>query len=179
MAGAATFLSSMRAAFLAFIILTALPITARFFAEGDDLHIAMGTLMALFSLATLATAWRGHATLVTSLNLRFENRDLVAYLATAKGQAEKLNEELTFEIRERKQGQKEREHLIADLQDALARIKVLRGLLPICSHCKKIRDDKNRWHAVEVYVKEHTNADFTHGICPECLKKLYGDPGED
>lgn len=59
------------------------------------------------------------------------------------------------------------------LQDARANTKQLSGLLPICSSCKKIRDDKGRWHPVEVYVRDHSEADFTHGICPECLDEIY------
>jgi phosphoserine phosphatase RsbU/P len=60
-----------------------------------------------------------------------------------------------------------------ELEQALGEIKVLRGLLPICSYCKKIRDEKGRWHPVEGYIRDHSNADFTHGICPECLNKHY------
>jgi hypothetical protein len=52
-------------------------------------------------------------------------------------------------------------------------IKVLRGLLPICSHCKKIRDEQGRWHTVEAYVKDRADVDFSHGICPDCLNKHY------
>lgn len=59
------------------------------------------------------------------------------------------------------------------LQDAHANTKQLSGLLPICSSCKKIRDDKGCWHPVEVYVRDHSEADFTHGICPECVDKIY------
>jgi YesN/AraC family two-component response regulator len=69
----------------------------------------------------------------------------------------------------------ERERLIAELQDALARIKTLRGLIPICASCKKIRDDKGYWNQLEMYIREHSDAEFTHGICPDCLKKLYPD----
>ncbi len=54
-----------------------------------------------------------------------------------------------------------------------AELKMLRGLLPICAHCKSIRDDTGHWRSIEDYVREHSEADFTHGICPECLKKLY------
>ncbi len=61
----------------------------------------------------------------------------------------------------------------AALEKALATVKTLKGLIPICASCKKIRDDKGFWHQVEVYVKEHSEADFTHGICPDCLVKLY------
>ncbi|MBF0118712.1 MAG: GAF domain-containing protein [Desulfobacterales bacterium] len=60
-----------------------------------------------------------------------------------------------------------------ELQEALSHVKTLRGLLPICANCKKIRDEKGYWNKVESYIKDHTDADFTHGICPECIKKLY------
>ncbi len=63
--------------------------------------------------------------------------------------------------------------LIRELKDALAKIKTLNGLLPICANCKKIRDDKGYWNQVEQYIKAHSNADFTHSICPDCVKKLY------
>lgn len=62
----------------------------------------------------------------------------------------------------------------ADLEKALAEIKTLRGIVPICANCKKIRDDKGFWHQVESYVREHTEAEFSHGICPDCAKELYG-----
>jgi len=79
------------------------------------------------------------------------------------------------DITQQKQVEKERERLIHELQDALAKVKTLSGLLPICASCKKIRDDKGYWRQVEVYVMEHSEASFSHGICPECVKKLYPD----
>jgi len=60
-----------------------------------------------------------------------------------------------------------------NLEKALKENKTLRGLIPICSNCKKIRDDEGYWHQVEVYVRDHSDADFSHGICPDCFKKLY------
>lgn len=62
---------------------------------------------------------------------------------------------------------------VQELEKALAEVKTLKGLLPICSNCKKIRDDDNNWVQMEVYVRDRTNADFSHGICPDCLRKLY------
>jgi hypothetical protein len=59
----------------------------------------------------------------------------------------------------------------AGMAEALEKVKTLSGLLPICAWCKRIRDDKGYWSQVEKYVHEHTGADFTHGICPECLEK--------
>ncbi len=62
---------------------------------------------------------------------------------------------------------------VDELRQALDQIKTLQGILPICSSCKKIRDDRGYWNQVEVYISDHTDAEFTHGICPECVKKLY------
>jgi PAS domain S-box-containing protein len=78
-------------------------------------------------------------------------------------------------ITELKRVEGERERLIRELEDALAKVKTLRGLLPICASCKKIRDDKGYWTQVEVYLRNHSEARFTHGLCPECAKKLYPD----
>lgn len=73
----------------------------------------------------------------------------------------------------RKRIEAERERLIDELRDALAHIKTLRGLIPICCECKKIRDDKGYWNQLEEYIQEHSDAEFSHGICPGCAKKLY------
>jgi AmiR/NasT family two-component response regulator len=61
------------------------------------------------------------------------------------------------------------------LQEALIKVKTLRGLLPICASCKKIRDDQGYWQQVEVYVRDHSDAEFSHGLCPDCARKLYPD----
>ena len=82
-------------------------------------------------------------------------------------------------ITERKQVEKDREKLIGELQRALKNVKTLSGLLPICASCKKIRDDKGYWNQIESYIRDHSQAEFSHGICPECLKKLYPDIYED
>nr|MBI3611659.1 hypothetical protein [Nitrospirota bacterium] len=74
-----------------------------------------------------------------------------------------------------KQAEEERERLIRELQDALANIKTLKGLLPICCSCKQIRDDKGYWNQIDTYIRDHTDAEFTHGICPACAQKLYPD----
>jgi len=60
-----------------------------------------------------------------------------------------------------------------ELEEALAQVKQLSGLLPICAGCKKIRDDNGYWQQVEVYIRDHSEADFSHGLCPDCAKKLY------
>ena len=77
------------------------------------------------------------------------------------------------DITQRKRQEKERLRLIEELRSALARVKTLSGLLPICASCKKIRNDHGYWEQVEIYIKNHSQADFTHGMCPDCIHKLY------
>ena len=79
------------------------------------------------------------------------------------------------DITERKILEIEKEQLILELKNALAEVKKLSGLLPICSHCKKIRDDKGYWTQIESYIHEHSEATFSHGICQDCAKKYYPD----
>ena len=69
----------------------------------------------------------------------------------------------------------ERNLLIHRLQDALENVRTLSGMLPICSYCKKIRDDKGYWNQLEAYLTEHSNTEFTHSICPDCATKVIGD----
>ncbi|MCK5311098.1 MAG: hypothetical protein KAJ62_03260, partial [Desulfobacteraceae bacterium] len=69
---------------------------------------------------------------------------------------------------------RERENSIVDLKAALSQVKQLKGMLPICANCKKIRDDSGYWQQVEKYVEKNTDAIFSHGMCPECSDKLYG-----
>jgi hypothetical protein len=72
-----------------------------------------------------------------------------------------------------KQADKEKSEIIVQLQIALEKVKILSGFLPICASCKRIRDDKGYWNQIEVYISEHSEAEFSHGICPECSAKLY------
>ncbi len=75
--------------------------------------------------------------------------------------------------RDAKRHHEEREQLIRELQEALAKVKQLSGLLPICAHCKKIRDADGGWQQLEVYITQHAGVDFSHGICPECIKRYF------
>jgi PAS domain S-box-containing protein len=77
------------------------------------------------------------------------------------------------DITERKREEVERLELIRELTDALQHVKTLKGLLPICSCCKKIRNDQGYWQSVEVYVRDHSDAEFSHSICPDCLAREY------
>ncbi len=85
----------------------------------------------------------------------------------------KMLEGFITDISEAKNLESENQRVIADLQQALGEIKVLRGIIPICSSCKKIRDDKGLWNQVEQYLKEHTDSEFSHGICPDCAARMY------
>jgi PAS domain S-box-containing protein len=77
------------------------------------------------------------------------------------------------DITERKKAETERERLITELQDALADVKLLSGLVPICANCKKIRDDQGYWTQIESYIQDRSDAKFSHSICPDCAQKLY------
>ena len=85
--------------------------------------------------------------------------------------------------RQIQQQNREKDELIAKLQEALENVKKLSGLIPICANCKKIRNDEGYWRQIEGYISEHSEARFSHGICPDCAKKIYseflkGAPGE-
>jgi PAS domain S-box-containing protein len=76
------------------------------------------------------------------------------------------------DVTELKAAERERERLLRELQDAVTEVKTLRGFLPMCSYCKRIRDDEDYWHSVEAYLAEHTNTRFSHGICPACYASI-------
>jgi PAS domain S-box-containing protein len=99
---------------------------------------------------------------------------LNANLARDEGGAP-LHRLVINDIAERKEADEIREKLVKDLHFALAEIKTLEGIIPICSSCKKIRDDKGYWEQIESYIRRHSDARFSHGICPECAEKLYPD----
>ena len=80
---------------------------------------------------------------------------------------------------ERKLADEEREKLIKELQGALKEIKALQGIIPICSFCKQIRDDKGYWQQVDHYIGEHSEAQFSHSVCPKCMKEHYLEFSED
>jgi PAS domain S-box-containing protein len=79
----------------------------------------------------------------------------------------------TVDVTRRKRAEEQRERLVLELERSLADLKRLSGLLPICASCKKVRDDKGYWQQIEAYVKDHSEVEFSHGICPECAEKLY------
>jgi DNA-binding response OmpR family regulator len=98
---------------------------------------------------------------VTTSPLRDAAGDIIACIEVARN------------VDQRKKLEQERENLIQDLQEALASIKTMSGLIPICAGCKKIRVDSGFWQQIEAYISEHSDAVFSHGICPECAVRLY------
>lgn len=95
--------------------------------------------------------------------------------------AEHVTQGVTFvttvvrDVTERRRMEQERESLIQELRTALEEVRTLRGILPICSSCKSIRDDAGYWHRVESYIRSYSEAEFTHSLCPDCAERLYGE----
>lgn len=112
------------------------------------------------------------------IEVRRRDGEVRAILLTATPQCDRTGRFAgTFgifrDVTERRRADEERERLITELQEALAHVKTLRGLLPICASCKKVRDDGGYWHMVETYVRDHSQAEFTHTLCPDCMARLY------
>jgi PAS domain S-box-containing protein len=82
------------------------------------------------------------------------------------------------DVTAQKEAEEERERLVRELQSALAEVRTLREILPLCSYCRKVRDDEDYWQTVESYVSKHTDTKFSHGICPECYEKVLGERDE-
>lgn len=112
-----------------------------------------------------------------------ESRSNLADLNNALEQRSKelaiSNERLRGEIIEHKKAEEEKSSLIVELQDALAQVKKLSGFIPICASCKKIRDDKGYWNQVEKYISDHSEALFSHSICPDCMRLLYPEIADE
>ena len=113
---------------------------------------------------------------VESLEATFCGKDGRVIIGLMSARMLHINKEdiiliIARDITERKQAEAAREKLVMELQEALANVRILRGLLPICAWCKKIRDDQGYWRQMEAYIREHSEADFSHGICPACAQK--------
>lgn len=111
--------------------------------------------------------------------LRAAHRELEGRVQARTQDLQHVNDRLQQEIEERVATEREREKLILELQEALAEVKTLSGLLPICASCKKIRDDTGYWSQIEVYIGAHSDAEFSHGLCPGCMESLYPELGKN
>lgn len=96
------------------------------------------------------------------------------YIVKGRLDTDMLDRSIRYSM-ERRRAELVRDKLISDLRDAVTEIKTLNGLLPICSSCKRIRDDGGYWNQLETFIKEHSQAELSHSICPTCAKQLYPD----
>jgi hypothetical protein len=101
--------------------------------------------------------------------------DIRRRLGIQNQEIRKAHEEIKIEMEERRRAQVEKDNLILELKDALKKVKTLGGLIPICASCKKIRDDKGYWNQLESYISSHSEAEFSHGLCPDCADKMYAE----
>ncbi|MGD9365952.1 MAG: hypothetical protein PVH87_09665 [Desulfobacteraceae bacterium] len=180
--------------YIAYLILSAVPIALRLLLEGGLLYTVLGLLGILFIFILAQTGKVMHAASLRAYIVSIRNEALCSFLAREKAKTEELNKQLEKEIEERKGSQKELldrnqelkqlntqlsatkkdiENANKELKRALDNVKQLSGMLPICSSCKKIRNDKGYWEQIETYIHVHSEAQFSHGICPECAEKLY------
>lgn len=107
--------------------------------------------------------------------LRSDGRqiEMEVHVSTYRLQGQLLSLVILRDVTERKQVFREKEQLIAELRGALSQVKTLSGLLPTCAGCRKIRDEEGEWQEMETYISEHSNAGFSHGLCPACAQRLY------
>ena len=105
--------------------------------------------------------------------LRLAHAKLEERVAARTSELQRALTQLQEEVDQRTKTEAEREKLIDELQEAVTEIKMLSGMLPICSSCKNIRDDTGYWSQIEVYIGERSDAEFSHGLCPDCLESLY------
>ncbi|MBN2124486.1 MAG: GAF domain-containing protein [Deltaproteobacteria bacterium] len=139
----------------------------RFMPEG---HVALKNV--LFAPLVLEERAVG---LIGLANKPADFNDEDALIATAFGELAAIALQNSRSLDERDRAERQRERLIKELKGALSRIKTLNGLLPICSACKRIRDDKGYWNQIEAYIQEHSEAEFSHSLCPDCAARLYPD----
>lgn len=125
-------------------------------------------LFGLFSILLVWFAFFGGFISKIRRRLRFQ-----------KEETKQALEEVKIEIEEHQRTQAEKDNLIIELKEAISEVRTLSGLLPICASCKNIRDDKGYWNKLESYIQYHSEAEFSHSIYPDCIKKLYPDLADE
>ena len=152
--------------------------TGAFAGTPEYLPIMTGTLLSRFIISIFAfpflyvyLSWQNKKS-----GIIIENRPVLAILQHVAEIEHELSQ-AQLEIKRRLEAEKERDIVIRELKQALSEVKILRGFLPICCVCKNIRDDQGYWKKIESYIQEHSEAEFSHGICPVCFKEKYPDLG--
>lgn len=150
--------------------------TGAFLGSESYFEIMSGTFVSRFAICLFAfpflylyLVWQNKKT-----GIEMEHRPVLAILR----EVSEVRLELTLaqqEIERRKQLEREKEQLIVSLETALDEVKTLRGILPTCSFCKSIRDDGGQWHRLENYIQQHSDAQFSHGVCEDCAEEHYSD----
>lgn len=167
-------------------IAVGIPTRAAYAGADRILRASVRNVCAVILLAILGTWFFGRKLIVSPLrNLlaaigRVENGDLAARsgLRDVSGEIGEVAAAFDRMAESLETRRREEEALISELRHALGEVKTLRGFIPICASCKKIRDDQGYWNKLEAYLSEHTSAEFTHGLCPECVRKHYPEHAE-
>jgi hypothetical protein len=180
--------------YVLFLVLSTIPISLRLFWEGGPVYISIGILALLFIAILAQTGRQMHTDSLRALVTGIRNEALNSFLSEEKAKEQELNAKLQQEVAERTHSQEELqlrnqelERLNAQLTEttnrfesankklecALADVKQLSGMLPICASCKKIRNDEGYWEQIEAYIRHRSEVEFSHGICPDCIQKLY------
>lgn len=163
--------SGLLATFLAIVCLSYFFISPTYSIWISELNGA--AWLALFIVVSALISSLNEARKRAEASLRLVNQELEGRVQERTAELTERNQELHTEILERERIAGENETLIGDLQGALTRIKVMSGLMPVCSQCKKIRDNKGFWNEFESYISKHSDATVSHSICPQCAKNLY------
>ena len=182
--------------YLSFLILSVVPVSFRLLSEDGLVYVVLGLLGLFLTVFLTHTGKMMHAASMRTFLVGIRNEVLNSFLSDEKMKQEQLNIQLQMEVAERTQSQEELrlrnqeleqlntqltttknnlESANKELERALIDIKQLSGMLPICASCKKIRNDKGYWEQIEAYLRDHTEVEFSHSICPECTEKLYPD----
>jgi hypothetical protein len=182
--------------YVPYLLLTVVPVSVRLIAEGGLSRTILGFLGFIFTAILWHTGKQMHDASLSALIMGARNEVLSSILSVEKAREKDLNTQLQNEIKERRHSQEElqlrnqeleflntqltktKENLELtnnELERALGDIKQLSGMLPICAACKKIRNDSGYWQQIETYIRDHSEVEFSHSICPDCAAKLYPD----
>jgi hypothetical protein len=163
------------ASYLSYLILSAVPVSLRLLAEGGLAFSVLGLLGLFFTVILARTGKVMHEASVSTLVVGLRNQALSAVLSDEKAKVDELNAQLQLEVTERAYSQQQLGLRNQELERALGNVKQLSGLLPICGSCKKIRNDKGYWEQIEAFIRHRSEAQFSHGICPDCAKRQFPD----